>query len=103
MNDESLDLRLTAPAAGNPGRAFGWVDLAVLGLLAAFIYARVTVAREWSGVLQPVPKTHLEARYLPLYAIARLTVRVIRTNEELMIARSVALVLRFSTSQKEQR
>ena len=48
-NDESLDLQLTAPAADNARRAFGWVDFAVLGLLAAFIYALVTVAREWSG------------------------------------------------------
>jgi hypothetical protein len=50
-------------------RAFGWVDLAVVGLLAAPIYALVTVAREWSGPLQQVPEIHLEARYLPLYAL----------------------------------
>ena len=54
-------------------RAFGWVDLAVLGLLAAFIYTLVTVAREWSGPLQPVPEIHLEARYLPLYALFSLS------------------------------
>ncbi len=54
-------------------RAFGWVDLAVIGLLAAFIYALVTVAQEWSGPLQPVPEIHLEARYLPLYALFSLT------------------------------
>jgi NitT/TauT family transport system permease protein len=54
-------------------RAFGWVDLAVAGLLAAFIYALVTVAREWSGPLQQVPEIHLEARYLPLYALFSLS------------------------------
>ncbi len=50
-------------------RAFGWVDIAVVGLLAAFIYALVTVAREWSGPLQQVPEIHLEGRYLPRYAL----------------------------------
>jgi hypothetical protein len=50
-------------------RAFDWVDLAVVGLLAAFIYALVTVAREWTGPLRPIPEIHLEARYLPLYAL----------------------------------
>ena len=54
-------------------RSFGWVDLAVAGFLAAFIYALVTVAREWSGPLQPVAELHLEARYLPLYALLSLT------------------------------
>jgi hypothetical protein len=54
-------------------RAFGWVDLAVVGLLAAFIYALVTVAREWSGPLQQVPEIHLEGRYLPLYALFSLS------------------------------
>ncbi|MEI7728784.1 MAG: ABC transporter permease subunit [Verrucomicrobiota bacterium] len=58
-------------------RAFGWVDLAVVGLLAAFIYALVTVAREWSGPLQQVPEIHLEARYLPLYALLSLSRGVI--------------------------
>jgi NitT/TauT family transport system permease protein len=58
-------------------RAFGWVDLAVAGLLAALIYALVTVAREWSGVLQPVPELHLEARYLPLYTLFSLSRGVI--------------------------
>jgi len=58
-------------------RAFGWVDLAVAGLLAALIYAVVTVAREWSGVLQPVPELHLEARYLPLYTLFSLSRGVI--------------------------
>ena len=73
INAESLDYRLTAAAAGHARRAFGWVDVAVLGLLAAFIYALVTVTREWSGVLQPVPEIHLEARYLPLYALFSLS------------------------------
>jgi hypothetical protein len=58
-------------------RAFGWVDLAVVGLLAAFIYALVAVAREWSGPLQQVPGIHLEARYLPLYALFSLSRGVI--------------------------
>ena len=54
-------------------RAFGWIDLAVIGLLAAVIYALVTVAREWSAPLQKVPEIHLEARYLPLYALFSLS------------------------------
>jgi NitT/TauT family transport system permease protein len=54
-------------------RAFGWVDLAVVGLLAALIYALVTVAREWSGPLRQVPEIHLEPRYLPLYALFSLS------------------------------
>jgi NitT/TauT family transport system permease protein len=54
-------------------RAFGWVDLAVVGLLAAFIYVLVTVAREWNGPLQQVPEIHLAARYLPLYALFSLS------------------------------
>ncbi len=54
-------------------RAFGWVDFAVLALLVALIYAVVTVAREWSGPLQPVAEIHTEARYLPLYALFSLT------------------------------
>jgi NitT/TauT family transport system permease protein len=58
-------------------RAFGWIDFAVLGLLAAFIYALVTVAREWSGALQQVPEIHLEARYLPLYTLFSLSRGVI--------------------------
>jgi NitT/TauT family transport system permease protein len=58
-------------------RAFGWIDLAVVGLLAAFIYALVTVAHEWSGVLQPVPEIHLEARYLPIYTLFSLSRGVI--------------------------
>ena len=58
-------------------RAFGWVDLAIAGLLAALIYALVTVAREWSGTLQPVPELHLEARYLPLYTLYSLSRGVI--------------------------
>jgi hypothetical protein len=54
-------------------RAFGWVDLAVAGLLAALIYALVTVACEWSGPLRQVPDIQLEARYLPLYALFSLS------------------------------
>lgn len=60
---------VTDPQFIRTPRAFGWVDLAVIGLLAAFIYALVAVAREWSGPLQPVPEIHLEARYLPRYAL----------------------------------
>ena len=58
-------------------RAFGWVDLAVAGLLAALIYALVTVAHEWNGPLQQVPEIHLEARYLPLYTLLSLSRGVI--------------------------
>jgi NitT/TauT family transport system permease protein len=58
-------------------RAFGWVDLAVAGLLAALIYALVAVAHEWSGPLQQVPEIHLEARYLPLYTLLSLSRGVI--------------------------
>jgi NitT/TauT family transport system permease protein len=58
-------------------RAFGWADWAVVGLLGALIYGVVTVAREWSGPLQPVAEIHLEARYLPLYALFSLTRGVI--------------------------
>jgi NitT/TauT family transport system permease protein len=58
-------------------RAFGWVDLAVAGLLAALIYALVTVAHEWSGPLRQVPEIHLEARYLPLYTLFSLSRGVI--------------------------
>ena len=54
-------------------RAFGWVDLAMAGLLAAFIYALVTVAHEWNSPLQQVPELHLEARYLPLYTLYSLS------------------------------
>ena len=54
-------------------RAFGWVDLAVAGLLAAFIYAMVTVAHEWTAPLRQVPEIHLEARYLPLYTLFSLS------------------------------
>ncbi len=54
-------------------QAFSWVDLAVAGLLAAFIYALVTVSHEWISPLQQVPEIHLEARYLPLYALYSLS------------------------------
>src|SRR6059036_534931 len=37
----------------------------------------VAVAREWSGPLQPVAEIHLEARYLPLYALFSLSRGVI--------------------------
>ena len=50
-------------------RAWGWIDLAVVGLLAGFIYALVTVAREWAAPLQQIPVIHLEPRYLPLYTL----------------------------------
>jgi len=58
-------------------RAFGWIDLAVAGLLAAFIYALVTVAHEWRAPLLQVPEIHLEARYLPLYTLLSLARGVI--------------------------
>ena len=58
-------------------RAFGWVDLAVASLLASLIYALITVAHEWSAPLQQVPELHLEARYLPLYALFSLSRGVI--------------------------
>ncbi len=45
----------------------------MLGGLAALIYALVTVARQWSGPLQPVSVIHLESRYLPLYALFSLS------------------------------
>ena len=38
-------------------------------VLAAFIAAIVTTAREWSGPLQAAAEIHLEPRYLPLYAL----------------------------------
>jgi NitT/TauT family transport system permease protein len=60
-----------------PARAFGWIDLALASLLAALIYALVTVAREWGGPLRQVPEIHLEARYLPLYALFSLSRGVI--------------------------
>jgi NitT/TauT family transport system permease protein len=58
-------------------RAFGWIDLAVAGLLAALIYALVTVVHEWGGPLRQVPEIHLEARYLPLYTLLSLSRGVI--------------------------
>jgi len=54
-------------------RAFGWIDLGVAGLLAALIYALVTVTREWGGPLRQVPEIHLAARYLPLYTLLSLS------------------------------
>ncbi|MEI2722817.1 MAG: hypothetical protein V9H26_04530 [Verrucomicrobiota bacterium] len=64
---------LTDKRFSHAPRTFGWIDLTVVGLLAGFIYAVVTVAHEWSGPLQQVPVIHLEARYLPLYALFSLT------------------------------
>ncbi len=58
-------------------RAFGWVDVAVVGLLASFLYALITVAREWSAPLQQVAELHLEARYVALYALFSLSRGVI--------------------------
>ena len=58
-------------------RVFDWVDLAVAGALVALLCALVTVAREWSGPLRPVTEIHLQARYLPLYALFSLTRGVI--------------------------
>ena len=57
--------------------AFGWIDLAVISLLAALVFALIPVAREWSAPLQRVPEIHLEARYLPLYALFSLSRGVI--------------------------
>ena len=68
---------VTAKQFGRTQRAFDWVDVAVVGLLVALIYAMVTVAREWSGPLRPVAEIHLESRYLPLYALFSLTRGVI--------------------------
>ena len=70
-------IQLGKDEAGEKPRWLSWIDLAVLGLLAALIYAVITVAREWSGVLQPVPEIHLEARYLPFYALLSLSRGVI--------------------------
>jgi NitT/TauT family transport system permease protein len=67
MITRSIDKRFA------PALRFGWIDLAVIGLLAGFIYAVVTVAREWAGPLPSVPQIHLEARYLPVYALYSLT------------------------------
>jgi NitT/TauT family transport system permease protein len=67
---------MTAAITGNRfihAPRVGWIDLAVVGLLAGSIYSLVTVAREWSGPLQQVPQIHLQARYLPLYAMFSLT------------------------------
>src|SRR2546425_139934 len=68
---------ITARQFGRTERAFDWADLTVVGLLVALIYAMMTVAREWSGPLQPVAEIHLEARYLPLYALFSLARGVI--------------------------
>ena len=67
----------TAQLSLRTPRYFGWFDLAVVGLLIALIYALVALAREWTGPLQQVPEIHLEARYLPLYALFSLSRGVI--------------------------
>jgi NitT/TauT family transport system permease protein len=54
-------------------RAFGWVDLAMAGMVAALVFALVTVVHEWRGPLRQIPEIHLEARYLPLYALYSLS------------------------------
>jgi NitT/TauT family transport system permease protein len=77
INSSSPGIRFAVQVPGESPRASGWIDFAVLGLLAAFIYALVTVAHEWSGTLQPVPEIHLEARYLPLYTLFSLSRGVI--------------------------
>jgi len=64
---------MTSEPAGYERPIFKWADVAVLAFLGALIYGVVTVAREWSGPLQQVPAIHLEARYLPLYALFSLT------------------------------
>ena len=64
---------IAEPTSLRAPRAFEWVDLGVVSLLAALIFAIVTVAHEWSGILQPVPELHLEARYLPLYTLLSLS------------------------------
>lgn len=46
-----------------------WADGAALALLVAFIYAVVSLAREWTGPLRPVAEIQLEPGYLPLYAV----------------------------------
>lgn len=56
-----------------PTPAFSWIDLAALGLLVAGIAALLTIAREWTGPLQPASPLHLEARYLPIYTLFSLT------------------------------
>lgn len=71
--DHQPGIRRTWRETGQTPRNFGWIDLSILGALAAFIYALVTVAHEWSGLLQPVPAIHLEPRYLPLYALFSLS------------------------------
>src|SRR5947208_14678591 len=68
---------ITARQFGRTERAFDWADLTVVGLLVGLIYSMVTVAREWNGPLEPVAEVHLEARYLPLYALFSLARGVI--------------------------
>jgi NitT/TauT family transport system permease protein len=68
---------ITAKQLDRTERPFDWIDIAVVGLLVGLIYAMVTVAREWSGPMQPVAEIHLEASYLPLYAMFSLARGVI--------------------------
>lgn len=67
----------TAQLSPRTPRYFGGFDLVVVGMLIALIYAVVALAREWTGPLQQVPEIHLEARYLPLYALFSLSRGVI--------------------------
>lgn len=61
------------PEPGSNPRPFGGIDLLVIGALAGFVFVLVTVAREWTGDLQQRASLHLEASYLPLYALFSLT------------------------------
>jgi len=58
-------------------RAFGWVDPAIVGLLAALINALVTVAPRVERPAATSPGDSLEARYLPLCALFSLSRGVI--------------------------
>ena len=64
---------MTSEVARHERPVFEWADLAVLAFLGALIYGVAAVAGEWSGPLHQVPEIHLEARYLPLYALFSLT------------------------------
>jgi NitT/TauT family transport system permease protein len=59
----------TNPASS---RRFGLVDLAVMAALAAFIYALIEVANEWSGRMQPVAPIQLDLAHLPFYTLMSL-------------------------------
>ncbi len=62
-----------SPSTQRPRGRVNFVDLAILGLVIASIYALVAVAREWAGPLQPGLQIHLEARFLPWYMLLSLT------------------------------